>query len=105
MPNGGCRLAVVGFGLCWKMQSSDWVLYVKAGCPWCVDAAEYLEERGYKYREINVLRDAEAFQRMKELSGQKLTPTLSINDGDLLLADFDTGQLEKFLKQHALQPG
>ena len=86
------------------MASSDWILYVKAGCPWCVDAVEYLDEHGYKYREVNVLRDAEAFQRMKELSGQRLTPTLSIDGGTLLLADFDTGQLEKFLKKHALQP-
>ena len=87
------------------MASSDWILYLKAGCPWCVEAVEYLDERGYKYRQVNVLRDPEAFQRMKELSGQRLTPTLAIDDGDLLLADFDTGQLEKFLKQHGLQPG
>ena len=88
-----------------RMANSGWILYVKAGCPWCVDAVEYLDERGYKYRQVNVLRDAEAFQHMKELSGQRLTPTLSIGDGKLLLADFDNGQLEKFLKQHDLQPG
>lgn len=87
------------------MASSDWILYVKSGCPWCVEAVEYLDERGYKYQQVNVLRDQEAFERMKELSGQRLTPTLSIDEGDLLLADFDTGQLEKFLKKHDLQPG
>ena len=86
------------------MDHSNWILYVKSGCPWCVDAVDYLNERGYKYQEINVLRDATGFQRMKELSGQRLTPTLSIDDGDLLLADFDTAQLEKFLKQHDLKP-
>ena len=87
------------------MDHSNWVLYVKSGCPWCVDAVDYLNERGYKYQEVNVLRDASALQRMKDLSGQRLTPTLSIDDGDLLLADFDTAQLEKFLQQHDLQPG
>ncbi len=87
------------------MADSDWILYVKSGCPWCIEAVEYLKEHGYKYQEVNVLRDAAAFQRMKDLSGQRLTPTLSIDDGDLLLADFDTGQLEKFLKKHDLQPG
>lgn len=86
------------------MASSEWVLYVKNGCPWCVEAVEYLDERGYKYRQVNVLRDAEAYQHMKDLSGQRLTPTLSIGDGNLLLADFDTDQLEKFLKKHGLQP-
>ena len=87
------------------MASSDWVLYIKSGCPWCVEAADYLEGRGYKYRQINVLRDASGYRRMQELSGQKLTPTLSIDDGTFLLSDFDTGQLEKFLQKHHLQPG
>ena len=87
------------------MASSDWILYVKSGCPWCIEAVEYLNKRGYEYQQVNVLKDAEAFQHMKEISGQRLTPTLSIKDGDLLLADFDTGQLEKFLQQHGLQPG
>ena len=87
------------------MTSADWVLYIKPGCPWCVEAVAYLDDHGYKYHQVNVLRDAEAFQRMRDLSGQRLTPTLSIDDGNLLLADFDTSQLEKFLKQHALQPG
>ncbi len=87
------------------MADSDWVLYVKPGCPWCTEAVDYLDERGFKYQQANVLRDAAAFQRMKDLSGQRLTPTLSIDDGDLLLADFDTGQLEKFLQKHDLKPG
>ena len=86
------------------MDHPDWILYVKSGCPWCVEAVDYLDQRGYKYQQVNVLRDADAFQRMKDLSGQRLTPTLSIDDGDLLLADFDTSQLEKFLKKHDLQP-
>ena len=87
------------------MASSDWTLYVKSGCPWCIEAVEYLNKRGYEYQQVNVLKDAEAFQHMKEISGQRLTPTLSIKDGDLLLADFDTGQLEKFLQKHDLKPG
>ena len=87
------------------MTGSDWILYVKGGCPWCMEAVDYLDERGYKYREINVSRDAAGYQRMRELSGQTLTPTLSIDDGTLLLSDFDTGQLEKFLEKHELQPG
>ena len=87
------------------MDRSNWILYVKSDCPWCVEAVEYLKGRGYKFEQTNVSRDAEAFQHMKELSGQRLTPTLAIGDGALLLADFDTGQLEKFLQEHNLQPG
>ena len=83
------------------METPAWILYVKAGCPWCHEAVDYLTEHGYEYQEIDVRRDAAAFKEMKELSGQTLTPTLSIGDA-LVLPDFDTGQLETFLKKHNL---
>jgi carbamoylphosphate synthase small subunit len=34
---------------------------------------------------------------MRQISGQSLTPTLEMEDGRVL-ADFDTRQLEKFLR-------
>ncbi len=83
------------------METPEWILYVKAGCPWCIEAVDYLDKRGYKYQQIDVRRDAAAMQEMKALSGQTLTPTLSIGDA-LVLPDFDTGQLEKFLGKHNL---
>lgn len=83
------------------METSGWILYVKAGCPWCREAVDYLDEHGYQYQQIDVRRDPTAMARMRELSGQSLTPTLVVDDG-LLLPDFDTGQLEAFLKKHDL---
>jgi glutaredoxin 3 len=83
------------------MNTPEWTLYVKSGCPWCIEATAYLKRGGYAFQEVNVSADAAAYRRMKELSGQSYTPTLVFND-DLLLADFDTGQLEKFLSEHRL---
>ena len=40
---------------------------------------------------------------MREISGQRLTPTLELPDGSVL-PDFDTKQLEKFLRTHKLYP-
>ena len=87
------------------MPTSPWILYVKTRCPWCVEAVEYLNQRGYKFQQVDVLRDLAAYERMKQLSGQRLTPTLVIEDADLLLPDFDTRQLEQFLQKHDLKPG
>ena len=87
------------------MSTSPWILYVKAGCPWCVEAVEYLNKKGFPFQPVDVLRDPAAYEHMKKRSGQRLTPTLVIEDSDLILADFDTGQLEKFLKTHDLKPG
>ena len=87
------------------MTTPAWTLYVKPRCPWCLEAIEYLDAHGYQYKSVDVLRDPAALEQMKKLSGQRLTPTLFIEDENLLLADFDTGQLEKFIKKHDLKPG
>jgi monothiol glutaredoxin len=44
-----------------------------------------------------VISDRAAFREMEDLSGQTLAPVIEV-DGEVL-ADFDTGQLEKFWKK------
>ena len=84
------------------MSTLDWTLYVKTRCPWCIEAQAYLREHGYEYREVDVNRDAAAYQKMQTLSGQRLTPTLIIESTGQILPDFDVGQLEAFLKKNGL---
>lgn len=73
-------------------------VYIKPWCPWCVQALAWLRERGIPHEPIDVLTDAAAYARMREFSGQSLTPTLQMPDG-AVLADFDTRQLEEFLRR------
>ena len=77
-------------------------LYSRKWCSWCIDAKDYLTERGYKFTEIDVSEDRAAFQEMRELSDQTYVPTLVA--GDEVLANFDTHQLEKFLREHDIVP-
>lgn len=77
-------------------------LYVKPGCPWCIDAIDWLQERGYPFREINVFGDREAYREMIRISGQSLAPTLEVEGK--VLPDFDVTQLELFLKRHNIEP-
>lgn len=77
-------------------------LYVKNWCSWCISAKNYLNKRGYRYEELDVLADPAAYQEMIRISGQRLTPTLDA--GGLVLADFGTDELEIFLKQHSILP-
>ena len=84
------------------MQKPELVLYVKTGCPWCDLAEEYLEEHGYQFRRIDVLRDRAAFEEMRRLSGQTYAPTLLV--GDEVLPDFGPDELEHFLKTHQIEP-
>ncbi|HEY1477117.1 MAG TPA: glutaredoxin family protein [Chthoniobacterales bacterium] len=84
------------------MSAISMILYVKAGCPWCRVAEEYLNKRGYKYERTDVRMDPAAFSELKRISSQTYTPTLVI--GNLVLPDFGTDELEDFLKQHNILP-
>ena len=78
-------------------------LYVKPWCPWCIEAVEWLEAKGYQFKEVNVLSDPEAYTRMRLISKQSLTPTLETADGRVL-PDFDVAQLESFMLEKDLLP-
>ena len=77
-------------------------VYIKPGCPWCISAIAYLENEGYDYTKIDVINNDDAFDEMRELSGQTLAPTMTY--GSLLLADFGVPELEKFLDEHGICP-
>ena len=78
-------------------------LYVKPWCPWCVEAVDWLEAKGYQFKQINVLSDPAAYARMRRISKQSLTPTLETTDGRVL-PDFDVAQLENFMLENELLP-
>jgi glutaredoxin len=84
------------------MVTTDIILYSREWCSWCIDAKEYLNERGFQFAEIDVGRDREAYEEMRELSDQTYVPTLVA--GDEVLANFDTDQLEAFLNKHGIEP-
>ena len=83
-------------------MANDLKLFSREWCSWCIDAKEYLTDRGYQFTEIDVGQDRAAYQEMKELSDQTYVPTLVA--GDEVLANFDTNQLEKFLRAHEIVP-
>ena len=76
-------------------------VYIKPWCPWCIDALAWLRARGIAHEPIDVVSDASAYSYMRKISGQSLTPTVELSDGSVL-PDFDTRQLEAFLRQKNL---
>ena len=77
-------------------------LYSREWCSWCIDAKHFLAQRGYKFVEIDVGKDRQAYAEMTELSDQTYVPTFVA--GDKVLAYFDTDQLQKFLNEHQINP-
>lgn len=73
------------------------VLYVKSGCPWCVEAVDFLRDNGIGYREREVTGDSAAYAEMQRVSGQTKAPVLDWH-GDVL-ADFGVDELVPFLRK------
>jgi glutaredoxin 3 len=69
-------------------------LFIKPGCPWCVEAIEWLHERGVAFEELDVTNDPEARREMRELTGQTYAPSIEV-DGRVL-ADFGAEELEEW---------
>ena len=89
-------------GLFIPLVATELTLYSRDMCSWCMDAKDYLSERGYHFTEIDVGRDRDAYKEMAELSDQTYVPTLVA--GEEVLANFNTDQLEKFLSEHGIEP-
>lgn len=77
-------------------------LFIKPGCPWCDEAMEWLDERQIQYQVLDVIRNAEARQEMRDLTGQTRAPSIDV-DGHVL-ADFGADELESWWKQMDYEP-
>ena len=82
-----------------RLEGMKPTLYVKAGCPYCKAALDYLDRNNIGYEKVDVRDNASGMKQLEEISGQTKTPTLDWN-GDVL-ADFGIEQLEDFLRSHA----
>jgi glutaredoxin 3 len=74
------------------------ILYIKPGCPWCIDVVDYLKRKQIAVQTVNVSADREAMKEMIDLSGQSKAPTMDWH-GEVL-ADFGVDELIPFLKKH-----
>ena len=77
-------------------------VYIKPGCPWCVEAVAWLKKEGYTFQTLDVIADPVLYEEMYRLSGQSKAPTLTY--GDLLLADFGVEELEEFVEANEIAP-
>ena len=83
-------------------MATELTLYSRDMCSWCLEAKDYLSERGYQFTVVDVGRDRDAYEEMAKLSDQTSVPVLAA--GDDVLVNFDTDQLEKFLSEHGIEP-
>ena len=71
------------------------ILYIKGGCPWCVDALAYFKDKQVALDVVDVQADPSRMKELIEISSQPKTPTLK--HGDFVVADFDLDEFEQAL--------
>ncbi|MBD5780255.1 glutaredoxin family protein [Pelagicoccus sp. NFK12] len=76
------------------------IVYVKSGCPWCIEAEAYLKKKGIEYTVKEVRSDPAAMAEMVEISGQSKAPTMKL--GGAVLADFGVEELVPFLAEQGV---
>ena len=74
------------------------ILYVKQGCPWCIDALAYFKQKNVELEIIDVRSDPTRLKELELISGQTKTPTLK--HGDFMVKDFDLDEFEQALAQN-----
>ncbi|MCP5532807.1 MAG: glutathione S-transferase N-terminal domain-containing protein [Akkermansiaceae bacterium] len=76
------------------------ILYIKPGCPWCVDVVDYLQRENIEVETVVVSGNPDAMREMVELSGQYKAPTMDWH-GEVL-ADFGVDELIPFLRERGI---
>ena len=69
------------------------ILYIKQGCPWCIDALEYFKKIEVQLNIVDVRQDPAKMDELHACSGQSKTPTLK--NGDFVVADFDLDEFKQ----------
>lgn len=73
------------------------IIYTKTGCPWCIDALDFLKTHNVQFEEREVRNNPDFMKELEEKSGQTKAPTLDL--GGEILADTDAQAIEIFLKE------
>jgi glutaredoxin len=77
------------------------ILYIKQGCPWCVDALEYFKKIDLKLDIVDLQQDSTKMNDLLACSGQSKTPTLK--NGDFVVADFDIDEFKQAMLKNPVQ--
>lgn len=71
------------------------IIFTTPTCTYCNMAKKYFREKGIKFRDVDVSRDAAAARDMVRRSGQQGVPVIDI--GGKIIVGFDRPKIDKYL--------
>ena len=78
------------------MEKQKVVVYSSPDCVYCYSVKGYLDDKGIEYEEINIYDDTEAYDEMKEFSGQDSVPVTVV--GEEVIVGWDKDKLKEALE-------
>lgn len=82
------------------MESPKIIAYLKPSCGWSNGVRAILKKYDLSYDERDIVNEPEQRREMVELSGQRLSPCVSVNGA--MLADVSGEEVETYLLQNNL---
>ena len=82
------------------MADSDIIIYGAEWCAFCHTAMRYLDDKGVKYKYIDVDKDPAAGLAAVDKSGQRGIPVIDLA-GDIIIG-FDRPKIDASLAAHSL---
>lgn len=78
-----------------KVKQPKVILFTTPSCTYCRTAKQYLRQRGVRFKDIDVSRDASAARDMVRRSGQSGVPVIQI--GGKVIVGFDRPKIDSLL--------
>lgn len=79
-----------------KKKQKRVIVFSTPTCSYCNQAKRYLRERGIRFRDVDVSRDAEAARDLVRRSGQQGVPVIEI--GSKMIVGFNKPEIDRLLE-------
>ena len=75
-------------------------VYVKNGCPWCIELEAMLNKNGIEFERLMVTENPQLFHEMQNISDQNQAPTAVIDDK--IFSNTDKEEIKSYLIEKGL---
>jgi glutaredoxin 3 len=79
-----------------KKKQKRVIVFSTPTCSYCNQAKRYLRERGVRFRDVDVSKDADAARDLVRRSGQQGVPVLDI--GGRIIVGFNRPEIDRLLE-------
>ena len=79
-----------------KKKQKRVIVFSTPTCTYCNQAKRYLRERGVRFRDVDVSKDADAARDLVRRSGQQGVPVLDI--GGRIIVGFNRPEIDRLLE-------